>query len=142
MADRPQVPGGAREYQGDFALLNPWPYLTNEDGEVHCPMPMMARSFEGDEEHPRFTKALCGEVLSVVWTLYCPVPDPGDRIEDAKSAAEWANVTEWELKCPHGHVLMTSADAYGSDEAQPFDVQTLFGRTLRPSHSGEPGSAG
>jgi hypothetical protein len=118
------------DHQGDFALLNPFPYLTNEDGEVHCPMPLMARSYEGDEETPTFTKALCGEPLAVVWTLYCPVPDPGDRIEDAKSAGEWAYASSWELQCGHGHVLLTSVDRYGSDDAQPFDVQALFGRTL------------
>lgn len=117
------------EHSGDFRLLNPFPVLTDEDGEYHCPMPIVIREIDA-YDHVTYTKALCGEVLHVAWSLVCPIPDPGDTIKDAQAAGEWAVASWWELKCSNGHVLLTSADGNGDQDPQPFDMLKLFGAPL------------
>lgn len=116
-------------YAGDFRLLNPPPILRDEDGEYHCPLPIFERDLTDDSDEPKRHKAMCGEPMQVVWTLVCPVPDHvgNDPVIKAEDASKWANWSTWKLECAHGHVLVTSADAYGGEEAQPFDSRLVFG---------------
>lgn len=119
-------------YTGDFALLNPFPCLTDEDGTFHCPMPSLNRTWDDDDDWEKCTthKALCGEELGVVWTLHCPVPDLDDNTTITQGdCGKWALFSRWELRCSAGHVLQTSHDDDGRDEASPFDSRHVFGNT-------------
>lgn len=120
----------AEPYTGDFALLNPFPMLRDEDGTYHCPMPMLRQEWDEDDNRT-VTKVMCGEELHVEWTLITPVSDhdSNEPVIEAKDASAWAIASWWEMKCVHGHVLMTSADGDGREDAQPFDSRQAFGRS-------------
>jgi hypothetical protein len=127
----------AEVYEGDFRFFNPPPILRDEDGEYRCPLPIFERDLDDDSDEPGRHKAMCGESMQVVWTVVCPVPDhdsdqPVIRSEDASGWAIWSS---WKLECAHGHVLVTSADAYGGEDAQPFDSRLVFGAA---AHSSQP----
>lgn len=111
------------EHTGDFVLLNPLPLLRDEDGQYHCPAPIWNRSYVGDTDDVVVEQAMCGEVLEVCFTLHCPVPehDGDNAVIETLDAGGWAIWSSWELRCPHGHVLATSAETDGSEDAQPFD---------------------
>lgn len=115
-------------YEGDFRLLNPFPVLRDEDGEYHCPMPMLAREFH-DDDTVTTTRALCGEPLGVEWTLHCPVPDHdgAESVITPESVGKWAVWSAWKLACAYGHVVMTSADGVFTEDPQPFDSRQVFG---------------
>lgn len=115
------------EYRGDFKMLNPIPVLTDEDGQFHCPMPMLQRTF-ADNDTATTKRVMCGEEMFVRWTLHCPVPDlNGNEAMTQQNSGEWAVAGHWELRCAHGHVLMTSADGDGWEDAQPFVTREAFG---------------
>lgn len=115
-------------YTGDFALLNPPPVLRDEDGQYCCPLPIFDREW-ADDDTVTTTKRLCGEVLAVEWHIVTIVPDHDgtDAVIEAKDAGGWALWSAWKLACPNGHVLATSADSNGSEDAQPFDARKVWG---------------
>jgi hypothetical protein len=115
---------GHEHYEGDFALLNPLPVLTDEDGTYHCPMPVWNRTWD-DNDNVTTAKALCGEEMWVEWRMVCPVPEAPDVIE-AKDAGTWAYGSSWELKCCNGHVVATSAETDGREDAQAFDPRRIW----------------
>lgn len=110
-------------------LVSGYPVLRDEYGAYHCPMASLVSSFtDDDEEH--LEKALCGEELAVIWTLYCQVPthdnDREPSLMPAAEASRWADGAHWELKCGAGHVLATSIDGSSGESSHDFDSRDWF----------------
>lgn len=115
-------------YVGDFAMLRPLPVLRDEDGEYHCPMPVMNPTFTADDEEGPRVRAMCGEPLQLLWELFCPVPDYDGELPvmTVENAGGWAVWGHWALRCSNGHVLATSAETDHSEMSQPFDARHWF----------------
>ncbi len=107
-----------------WGALHPLLFVRDGRGEYLCPMAMMVHRSRDEDDDARRVKVPCGEILRIHWQVVTPVPDHDSNEPVMEVGVAWTRAlwSSWDLKCPNGHVLATSAQS-DSDTAQPFDAR-------------------
>jgi hypothetical protein len=117
--------------------MSSFDFRLNDNGEPLCLIEHVTWDYSNDElksfaKVP--TRRLCGEVFRLKAVLQFGIgPQAGCRDVDVRQG-NFADAYGWTVECDAGHVLATSNDDNGTECAEPFHWDVVFGNAVETQY--------